>query len=554
MKLYRPNTVIGKYYAMLFSLPHVWVLTVFLLILGCLIILFLRESSIPYIAYMLSIVGVIAPYSRLTLSVFKRFKRVLGLTLITTIYALIIGVFTSWDIGLLSSTVILVIALQGLDGTRMYRYIIALIPFYIVVFLMHGLYGISIDTFIKYLLASITIVVLDLIIYWYLSRFKIGRYGSAELGTYYMWNWLEKRRKLDEVFESLAEDKEVNPVILRGDKYLVIYTDVHYGPFSNIGSSMLPKILHKRLASQEWSPLILHGMGSHDRDLGSSKIMREYVEYVLKLINDKGKKQLLHGVFKLKGDDNWEVTGVALSDVSLLFISRPGKGIDDLPYELQLEYNEKARKHSIGQVLLIDSHNWEKEEEFDLDKLKTLLDKALITIKNLKNRKPVEVMGRALCISCNALGVIDGDLCGLEICGENTNDSLVLIYMRGNNMAPHVRDKIIDVVKQYFPNSLVEVLTNDEHTETGTRSHITYLPVQDTEELLQSVNRLADLLVKKDYDKELYLIQGSTKYPLLGDNASKLIELLKKTYPRGTVVLLSYIFLTPILVSLILSI
>lgn len=555
MGLYRPNTIISKYYMILFSLPNKYVLTILVVFYLLLSLIFLRENSIPYITYTLSIITILSIYSRFFSIVFKKIRRILGLTIITSVYALLIGFITSWDIGLLSSTAILVIVIQGLDLTKLYRYFIGLAPFYIVVLIMSLIYPISFDTIIRYFIVSIIIILIDLIIFWYFSRYKIKDYPVTLLGTYYLWNWLEKKKELDTIFEKLSEYKEINPVILKSNKFLLIAPDVHYGPFSNIGSSMLPKLLHDKLILQRWYPIILHGMGTHDRNMGSSKIMNEYIEYLLKLVKAEGRKQLLYGFFKLQGNDNWEITGIVFTDISLLFISRPGKGIDDLPYDLQLECNRKALEQGIGQVLLIDSHNWEEEIEFNLEILKELLDQALNVIKKIRKKKPVEIENRVTCISTKALGVIDGVLCGVEFKNIENNECFILIYMRGNNMAPGIRNKIIDLVKKYYQNNTyVEVVTNDEHTKTGTQAFIAYIPVQDTKELLDSIDHLLRKLVENRYDKDIYLIRSSVKYPLLGTTALKLIDLLIKTYPRIIIFLLFYVLSIPFIASLILNI
>ncbi len=553
MKIYQPNTVVSKYYVVLFKLPHARIIALIIVFFGLFLVYLMGKHSIPYIVYLISIIVVFTIYSKLVDTVFNKFRRILGLAVITTVYSLIIGYFISWDIGLLASTPILIVVLQGLDGTKHYRYLIALLPYYLTLSITSLIEHVIVKQVIKYLIASLILVLIDYGIYQILSRYKINGFKAPDLGTLFMWNWLEKRTDLDNVFEKLGQIEQVNPCILFNDDVAIVYTDIHYGPFSNIGSSTLPKILGEELRKKGYNPLVLHGMGSHDRNLASLKYLSTFTNSIIEMLRGDKREQKYYGAFKLYGEDNWEVLGLVFTDLSLIFISRPFKGIDDLPYDLQVLVNSRADKLGLGEVILIDSHNWERESELSEKSLLKLLDRVLDKIIELRKREPVEILTRSVHASTSALGVIDGEAYGVELKGKDGRDPVVIVYFRGNNMAPHTRNKIIEMVKSnYGKNYYVEVLTNDEHTETGIRSYVTYVPVQYTKELIDTVDTILERLKKRRYGEKLYLVKKTLKYPLLGENAFKLLDLLQKTYPLSFTLLLAYVLLTPLLLYTIL--
>jgi len=556
---YGYSDALKKYYKVVASLPRMHVLLSALALISTVAILLKGLEGFIIVLHMLSVVLVVAVYSRVTRSVFKRFKRVLGLALFILTYTLLVSLIASAEVGILSAVAVLIIALQGLDGTRLYRYLVAITPLYAtiaVLLLLQRLLPIPLQIttgkLAKYALFSLVAIAFDLAIYWYLSRFRVGSYGAADLGTFFFWNNLEKDKTLDAVFEKLSKSSVVKPIILKSDRVLLIYTDIHYGPFANLGSSLLPKILHEKFFPKGLIPVVLHGMGGHDRDLASSSILEPFANFLEKIADSVNEELLYHGCFSLKGDDYWEVKGLVFSKAVLIFVSRPIKGIDDLPYSLYVEFSELCRKRGFGDLILVDSHNWERSETFNIESLVKLLEQSLEVVEKLRERPAVRVALRAMCCECDAEGVIDGVVCALELRGVDGRDPFILVYFRGNNMAPNLRNKIIKTVKNKLGVSEVEVVTNDEHTETAIHPRVAYIPVQDSYKVHQCIDSLVRALDNQDYSVGLYMSRGEAEYPLLGENAYKLIDLLEKTFPKAAALISSYILTAPIIAAMLL--
>jgi putative membrane protein len=549
--LYKPKTRVGKYYVILFSLPKWQYLTLALLFLTLLLLLTAGGSSYPLLINAL----LVFLYTRIYAVIYKntvfyKIKRSLGLALAVLVYSSLILFFTkNTPLIVTSSATLTIVVILGLDGTSLLRYIPAILPQLTTLITMAVLNYVDAVALFKWLLVLLLIVLVDVAIYAYISRRKLKNTPLPELGTLFLRNWLDRRVEIEEVFSKIGEDTVINPRIIELGDLLVIYTDVHYGPFSNIGSSKLPGLLVDEFKRLRKHVIALHGLGSHDRNIVSSEYIAKYRESLLnEYLSGDRVKLLYHGGF-CSNYYEWVLCGLVFDKLSLVFISRPHAGIDDIPYSIQFEYDLKARRLGLGELILVDSHNWELQKPLELDKLRESLDIALERIKEIKRRPPSEILHRHVCFKARAHGLIDGDLCILCIEGVD-KERFCLIYARGNNMKPRVRDLVLEHAKALGIH-LVEVITNDEHSETGIRPSITYIPVHESSEMLKAIQEKSLELLKTQPSAEawLYVLRLNTK--LMGEAAECLEELLGSSIREAAALLLSYVCLTPLVLQLV---
>ena len=550
--IYKPRARVGKYYLVLFSLPKWQYLVLALLLLSLTVLLIIGISSYPLLLNAL----LVFLYTRLYAhcykeTVFYKIKRSLGLALATLVYSSILLVLTKNTPLIITSTVTITITvILGLDGTNPSRYLIAVLPQTTTLIIMRLLNHITTRMLFTWVLILVLLVLVDVIIYLYMSRCKLGKVAAPDLGTLFLRNWLDRRIEIEEVFEKLGEEVTVNPMIIELGDVLVVYTDVHYGPFSNIGSSRLPAILSENFKRLGKKVLALHGLGSHDRNIVSAVHAAKYRERLLSEYLGGDKKELFyHGGFCSEYYE-WRLCGIVFDKISVIFISRPYAGIDDLPYNIQVEYKFKAKKLGLGELILIDSHNWELQKQLDLDELRAALDNALKHVYEIKLRTPILPLHRHICFKAKARGLIDGDVCLLCIEGAS-RERFCLIYMRGNNMKPYVRDLLL---KQAEPlgTDLVEVLTNDEHSETGIRASIIYIPVHESAELLRAIREKSEELIKTTPESGAWLYTLRDNVKLMGEVASYLEQLLETSIKKTAILLLAYVFLAPIALQVVL--
>lgn len=555
MRLYRPNTAIGRYYSVLFSLPHWEILAVVFIVIAAAALISLGVNALPFLLNSLIVIVVLEAYRVLyPYTVFHKLKRIMGLSLTTLIYALIYNlVLRDWVLAVAASSTIVIAVLQGLDGTKWWRYIVAALPAGASIAI--SLWLTAPVTLRGELSRAIILLLLfslaDFIIYLAMGRHRINGYRAPDLGTLFLQNWLERRKNIEEVFDKLSTHENVHPRIVFLGDLAVVYTDLHYGPFSNTGSSELPGELSSLLSKLGYTAVTLHGFGSHDRNLASSRYLGEYLKKIYTTVMDAEREELrYHGALRLRGDDGWETLTLVFDRLSIVFVSRPGKGIDDIPYNLHLHYNVVARKKGLGDVVFIDSHNWEKQEEFHIDALAELIEETVNKALELKKSRPsVEVLSRYKCIKTNAPGLINGDSCIIEVTGEG-RERVILLYLRGNNMEPGLRDRLVEALRGITGADHVEVFTNDEHSETGIRSSLAYVPVHESPELVRDILEATRGLMTEPYERGAQYSSSRFDIKVMGYTASLLEKLLKDTYLEATVLLVSYAFILPLLLGL----
>ncbi len=549
MRKYVPNSSVSKYYSVLFALPNKVFLIMLLLVLNT--VLFLVGQYIVII-YSFSLMITLIIYSRLFDSVFKRLKRTMALVLVAEAFATILS-YISIIVGISFATALVTVAVLGLDGTKIYRYVVPVIP-YCIVLLFVGL-----DIYSITILASIP-VMLDYLVYIMMSINKINGYRAPDIGTLYLQNYLERKKSIEELFRGLSVKSVVCPRLFRTNDTTIVYSDIHYGPFSNIGSSMFPTIISSRLRRvfpEIRNVVVLHGMGSHDRNIPDSDSLNKFIGEILSVFRmDKEWLPLeYYGWFRMKKEGSWDVLFIVFDRVLIVFISNQ-KGIDDLPYELQRYAEELVRRAGLNDVILIDAHNHEKQvEHLDINALKELLKKGIIHAKEIMSKtRPVPATMIAARAEVSSPGLVSSEAVMIKIIGGSSPD-IYLLYLPGNNMAPGLRQQIKELAHKTH-NILVdaiEVFTNDEHTYTGTNPRLTYLPVHPSPPLLESIRKLLDNLKTAKNGKRIFYYRTCTETLLMNGSAFELLDLLRRSFWLSAVLLITYIIVVPILTWLVIS-
>ncbi|MEM4433940.1 MAG: DUF2070 family protein [Thermosphaera sp.] len=554
MGLYHPRTAVSKYYSILFSLPHWKLITLIMIFLLSLTVVLLGKGSVPFILNTVFVLLTLVMYRKIHgRTVFWKLKRITGMSLTILIYSILYYVLSrDWRLSSVSSAILFIIVLQGLDGTSWWRYIIGILPSFLTVIVYENIVSSTemFDVIYPLIMSYSIIILLNILIYEIMGRRRINGFKAPDIGSLFLQNWLNGSREIEEVFERLGVFSNVSTYVVKSNGFALIYTDLHYGPFSNTGSSQLPMLVREDCVKVGLDVFLLHGFGSHDRNIASSKYMKDYLRQLIPLLFENCNTFLkYHGAFKNKFENNWEVTGIVFDKVSFLIVSRPLMGIDDLPYEFQTEYGLKAKEYGLGDLILIDAHNWEKQEEIDLHGLRKALDESLSIVKELRAREPEDTFVKHHCFTTQAPGLIKGEVCILQIRGV-THEKVVLLLLRGNNMAPGLRDTLLGLLRNKLGNdAIIEVLTNDEHTETGVRANITYIPVHNSEQLTRDLSEHIDRFNGLKEDLGICLKKGRMNVKLMGDAAILLEKILRESYVESAVLLVSYAFLTPWIVK-----
>lgn len=537
-----------NYYRVLFKTPSLINLYILYLALVILLIM-LKLDVLKYLVFHLSTVLTYTIYARFSNTVFRKFSRLFALSVITTVYAVVFDRLFVGNVGLLSSIALQIVPLIGLDGFSLIRAAIPLIPVYATLLLTQCC---IFKTTAYALVAWLILVAVDYAILLYVSRQRVNGFTSIELGTLFLRNRLLGDRRIEEVFSKLGTSVKVNPCLFISGSTAIIYTDVHYGPWGDVGSGSLPSILVSKLGDLGYNVFVLHGAGSHERNIATYEHSYNFVNRVASLINNPTyfTEEKIHGVFSLRGGDMWELAGLVFDKTLILFVSRVGGGIDDLPYDIQV-FSKDVFKGVCERCIVVDSHNWELEDQPNFAELRKLIESSLDLVKELKKRGPCEVQTRSTCAETHGSAGV-AHLCVLEFSSKCLDKPFILLYLRGNNMVKGLRDKLRNVVKETYGSDIyVEVLTNDEHTYTGVHAFQLYTPIHEGRELFETVREAVRRLRRLNYNTGLKSACSENEVVVFGEAAYKLAELLDKTFMKTSFLLLSYVFTAPFLTNIV---
>lgn len=541
----RERIKIKRYYRVLIKLPPIR----FLVAIYVLLIAILSVINHVYSVYMIIQTIVYITYSSLTETLMDS-RRTIGLSIVTTLYSFLLDILLGFGIGLASSIALQITVLVGLDGASLKSYVASSIPYFATIAFTQLSYS---SLIIFGLLSTVYATTLNILIYKYISLYRINGYSSVEIGRLFLKNRLAGDKNIEELFENISKPDIVKPCLFVSDNVALIYTDLHYGPFYDTGSSSLPKTLIEELRMKGYDAIVLHGAGSHERNLPRTSLSKLVTNRISSKLDDlsKGFNEKLHGFFHLKGKDDWETTGVVFEKTALIFLSRPHGGIDDLPYYIQRLVDEMSIRRNLGRVIIVDSHNWELSREPDYKALEELMLNVLESISKMRREEPADPLVRYACVEAEFDGIIDNMICGIEVIKRNSGDKFILLYLRGNNMVAGLRNKVIDLIKRiYDDKALVEVVSNDEHSETGVYAFHIYKPISCERGLEETINKFMNSLSMKKHSEGLRTVCFEDTVLLLNDGAYKLINLLEKTFLKASTLLILLVATTPLFVKL----
>ncbi len=540
LRHYKPRNQLEKYYSIVFRLPKEYFLLTLTLILNILVYLVAGNNWYYYVFFFVLSFSIVWLYGLVLNTSYRVLRRSLGLALFSQIIFFIIGFWNLW-IGLFTASAFMIIAIMGIDGTNIWRYIIPVLPALILIIIM-GKY--------LYSLALLVLILYDYIVYLIMSIHRIGGFKAPDIGTMFIKNLLDRRRDIEELFRKYSVLETVKPriIISEDNDLLVIYPDIHYGPFSNTGSSMFPSMINNMLKNyfNDVNIVSLHGTCSHERNIPTYNDTLKFIDEIIKdIIANKNEytKLFFKGFRRIHGD-KWDLLIIVFDKLSLILLSN-NRGIDDPPYTLQLFMEKKARDHGLNNdIILVDCHNHELEEEHDINEIKILLDKAVNIVGDLLRRGSSEVYYRVLSAETSSPGVIGSRIILLQI--GRPREYVYLVYIPGNNMEPGLRDYIRGIISREFGISIdsIEVLTSDEHSETGISTSM-YIPVLRSESLIKTIIESTERLMKLKWKRGLRYRVLNIRVPLMNDLAWKLLELVKKSYRLSAILLILYLLTAP---------
>jgi len=357
-------------------------------------------------------------------------------------------------------------------------------------------------------------------VYLFLSSIdKLGKsYGLPAMSLFraFLLNWVTSMNEpLEKHLEQMGEDADIEVNLLKFDtakpKAAVIVPLVHPGPFKNIGSSLLPSLLkqnyEKEYGSKACTPL---GILGHELDLASQTQNHKIIKEVLSAAKFSSEASLASPFVRA-------TDGVAIASCQIfgetvfLSFSLAPKTTEDLPQELGRLVAEEAKKYGLKHAIVVNAHNSlddVNDTELHVEELKHA---AVACLKNASAlpKMPFKVGSASVFPQefTQKQGMGTGGITAIVV--EVEKQKTAYIVIDGNNMVPHLREKIQNsLTAQGFGEA--EVFTTDTHAVsalvTGRRGYHPIGEAINHDTLINYINQAA-----KEADANLETAKAGSK-------------------------------------------
>jgi putative membrane protein len=399
------------------------------------------------------------------------------------------------------------------------------ISFFIVFFSITTEYS----NFISSILIGTTIVVIALAFLFQLKKFKTKqKINSLELFQAFLKTWVTKKPEaLEYYFKLYSKEENIKTKIIKfifsNKQVLLIIPGIHSGPFYPVGSYNLSELIYKKLHNEDYIPLILHGVGGHERNLPTNEYTRYYVEDIALFIQSTettNESIFIKGpIQKRLGFIN--VTCLAFSNNIIVFISNAPYNSDDLDPKIVIEASRAAMETGF-KLFLIDAHNSIGGENPPFIQLNKNQWKEIF--QDLSKQKEHNFrVGYAHSSQINFRHESDISEAGIGVlileCNEKKN---VLIISDSNNAHRNLRENIEKELKR-IGFEFLELCTSDTHNFAA-RSLVNrgYLALGEATKVVDIINIIKTLTMMAEKNLDICKCSAEEflrKIPLIGSDS-----------------------------------
>ena len=414
----------------------------------------------------------------------------------------------------------IILALNGIIKIKLLKTVIISLFFTIMVFIIKGNFYYPDILASNYMWLTLTLSSAVFISVAVITIFAVDSLGRdknvSALDAFrgFMAVWLaRKNEKLESFFDKLGVKRDIlmGLTVFRRKrdgsiKSIWVVSNVHPGPFLNVGSANMSKYISEKMESLVGvdNVSILHGTCSHYNNLTSSREKERLLNWLINNIPQCEKKGGFT-IYDKVSDGNIEVICQRNGDVILNIVSTNNFSIDDISYELGLLVYEKYRKIGL-KVLTIDAHNsidkGNKNTPTDVKPWSETGRRILNTIEralsDLKEHDEKNILLGVARTKCNQLTVKDG-------LGSNGITLYLIKSLKGehgflildsNNLKLGLKDRIKDYLVKKFGLQEFHVLTTDTHEVNAVSPKEGSYPILNENHLNDLVNCIESLYIE----------------------------------------------------------
>ena len=392
------------------------------------------------------------------------------------------------------------------------------------------------DQFPIFLAFGIISVALLLGMYLYLKNVSnsvkkiVGVHGDA-LFRAFVKDWFSgKGDDLERLLEDIGEITSLPITILlfRREKELksiFIIPSFHPGPFKDVGSSILPFYLSKKLKEKfNCEILVFHGPSTHALNLVSQRENEKVLSQIQNLLTKNISFESSATPFVRIIGEEFQIGCQKFNEKIVLIATRSPKTMEDISLEVSLSLIDAIKSRFGTEITVIDGHNCLGEDSPFIVPGSKLASQLLIdgekAIEEIQEKKSSELKIGIHRIYPDIKKEEGMGECGIavllvEVAGQRT----AYVLFDSNNMITGLREKIIQNIQEVDE---IEVMTSDTHTVNALGpSRSGYHPigeVTDHQKIISYVQEGISQASKNIEEVEVGIIKGNLEnVKVIGD-------------------------------------
>jgi putative membrane protein len=305
---------------------------------------------------------------------------------------------------------------------------------------------------------------------------KVIGFSPIRMFRAFLTDWLDgDNAELESYLNELGVETELDVAAFAfrrkngGDlKAIMLVSNVHAGPFMNIGSSVLP-FLFQSLVSRRYNAVALvpHGVSGHELNLVSQEQNERMIGWVLANLENARYVDDATCVIRTHNEIA-TATSQVFDGCALVSMTTAPDDMEDVPSEVANRLNGLTQGR-FRHVALIDAHNsLNGPALMTSQKIGALEDAALSTLQLSAEKSPRSLrVGAARRVPDQFRlkdGFGPGGIAVIAVEGEGYKFAYVTID--GNNMVTGLREELLRAIKQLGYDD-GEVMTTDTHMVNG---------------------------------------------------------------------------------------
>jgi putative membrane protein len=385
------------------------------------------------------------------------------------------------------------------------------------------------------------------------KTFKTEGVGINSLQTFqsFLKSWVShKPANLENYFTLYSQDEPVTTRIIlasAAERAALVLPGVHPGPFFPVGSYNLSELIFGELRKYNMIPMVLHGVGGHERNLPTNELTRGYAASIASTATSAGvglEVQKMRGPNRLKLGET-TCTTLGFGDQVVVFLSSAPYNTDDLEPRMVDEAMSSATEMGV-ELMLVDAHNSIGGESIEqLNITEEDWKRIFSDIKGSQEEEfEIGVAHSSELQFKHGTDISDGGIAVLVF--RKRASTYALITSDSNNAVVGLRQRIIDELKKENIE-LIELCTSDTHKSAArymtNRGYQALGEDSSQESLVDTIKKLEKMAEGRLSRGEVTIVTSQLTLPLIGakslnDFATLTKETLRfaKTYASAALV------------------